>query len=75
MSDARQAIAVAREAGAEGHAADDLDAAEQFLESAQRNLSERLQPGTQGRAEGEAEGTGCTRGHRTPGAQGTALTL
>lgn len=41
MSDARQAIAVAREAGAEDHAADDLDAAEQFLESAQRNLSER----------------------------------
>lgn len=41
MSDARQAIAVAREAGAEQHAAADLDAAERYLESAQRNLSER----------------------------------
>lgn len=41
MSDARQAIAVAREAGAEDHAAADLDAAERYLESAQRNLSER----------------------------------
>lgn len=41
MSDARQAIAVAREAGAEAHAAEALSAAEAFLESAQRNLSER----------------------------------
>jgi hypothetical protein len=41
MSDARQAIAAAREAGAEDHAAEDLRAAEAFLDSAQRNLSER----------------------------------
>ena len=41
MSDARQAIAVAREAGAEAHAAEDLSAAEAYLESAQKNLSER----------------------------------
>lgn len=41
MSDARQAIAVAREAGAEDRAAADLSAAEQYLESAQRNLTER----------------------------------
>ena len=40
MSDARQAIAVAREAGAEAHAAAQLIAAEQFLESAERNLSD-----------------------------------
>lgn len=42
MSDARQAIAAAKEAGAEDHAAEDLRAAEAFLDSAQRNLSERL---------------------------------
>jgi hypothetical protein len=41
MSDARQAIAVAREAGAEDVAGRELRAAEQFLESAQENLSER----------------------------------
>ncbi len=41
MSDARQAIAAAREAGAGDRAAEDLRAAEAFLESAQRNLSER----------------------------------
>lgn len=41
MSDARQAIAVAKEAGAEDLAAADLSAAERYLESAQRNLSER----------------------------------
>ena len=41
MSDARQAIAVAREAGAEAHASRELSAAEAYLESAQRNLSER----------------------------------
>lgn len=41
MSDARQAIAVAREAGAEDHAAEELNAAEAYLESAQRNLSDR----------------------------------
>ncbi len=40
MSDARQAIAVAREAGAEAHAAAQLIAAEQFLASAQRNLND-----------------------------------
>ncbi len=40
MSDARQAIAVAREAGAEAHAAAQLIAAEQFLASAERNLND-----------------------------------
>lgn len=41
MSDARQAIAVAREAGAAQLAPDDLHAAESFLQSALRKLSER----------------------------------
>ena len=40
MSDARQAIAVAREAGAMKYAESDLRAAEVSLESAQRKLSE-----------------------------------
>ncbi len=39
MSDARQAIAVAREAGAEAHAAEQLLEAEQYLHSAQQNLN------------------------------------
>ena len=41
MSDARQAIAAAKEAGAEQTAPEDLRAAEAFLDSAQRRLSER----------------------------------
>jgi len=41
MSDARQAIAVAREAGAADSAPDELRAAETYLESAQQNLSNR----------------------------------
>ena len=41
MSDARQAIAAAKEAGAEQFGAEDLRAAEAFLDSAQRKLSER----------------------------------
>jgi len=41
MSDARQAIAVAREAGASEHAPTDLRAAEDFLDSALRNLSRK----------------------------------
>ena len=41
MSDARQAIAVAKEAGAEELAPDDLRAAEAFLDSAEKNLSDR----------------------------------
>jgi len=41
MSDARQAIAAAKEAGAEQSAAEDFRAAEAFLDSAQRKLSER----------------------------------
>lgn len=41
MSDARQAIAAAKEAGAENRAAEDLHAAEAFLDSAERSLSER----------------------------------
>ena len=41
MSDARQAIAAAKEAGAEQAAAEDLRMAEAFLDSAQRKLSER----------------------------------
>lgn len=39
MSDARQAIAVAREAGAEDHAANELLQAEQYLHSAEEQLS------------------------------------
>ena len=41
MMEARQAIAAAREAGAEEAATDDLRAAEAYLDSAQRKLSER----------------------------------
>jgi len=41
MSDARQAIAAAKEAGAEQSAAENFRAAEAFLDSAQRKLSER----------------------------------
>jgi hypothetical protein len=41
MSDARQAIAAAKDAGAEQSAAEDLRVAEAFLDSAQRKLSER----------------------------------
>lgn len=41
MSDARQAIAAAKDAGAEQTAAEDLRMAEAFLDSAQRKLSER----------------------------------
>jgi hypothetical protein len=41
MSDARQAVSAAREAGAEDRAAEDLRAAEAFLDSAQRHLSQR----------------------------------
>lgn len=41
MSDARQAIAVAKEAGAAEHAAIHLSAAENYLESAEQALSAR----------------------------------
>ena len=41
MSDARQAISIAKEAGAEQIAAADLRAAEEFLDSAERKLTER----------------------------------
>lgn len=41
MSDARQAISVAREAGASQYAAEDLRAAENHLDSALRNLSRK----------------------------------
>lgn len=41
MSDARQAISVAREAGAAEHAADDLSAAVDYLQSAERHLNDR----------------------------------
>ena len=41
MSDARQAIAAAKEAGAEESAPEDFRAAQAFLDSAQRKLSER----------------------------------
>lgn len=40
MSDARQAIAVARDAGAETHAADQLREAVQYLETAEQKLNE-----------------------------------
>lgn len=41
MSDARQAIAAAKDAGAATSAAEDLRAAEAYLDSAQRRLAER----------------------------------
>lgn len=41
MSDARQAIAAAKEAGAEQTAAEEIRAAEAYLDSAQRKLTER----------------------------------
>lgn len=41
MSDARQAIAVARQAGAETLSPDELREAESYLDSAQRKLTER----------------------------------
>ena len=41
MSDARQAIMAAREAGAEEHAADQLGAAEESLQSAEKYLNSR----------------------------------
>lgn len=41
MSDARQAISVARDAGAADYAAAELKAAVEFLESAERLLSQR----------------------------------
>lgn len=40
MSDARQAIAVARDAGAETHAADELSEAVHYLETAEQRLNE-----------------------------------
>ncbi|MDH3336568.1 MAG: DUF4398 domain-containing protein [Gammaproteobacteria bacterium] len=39
MSDARQAIMAAKEAGAAEHASDDLQAAVDFLESAERSIN------------------------------------
>src|SRR5690606_19633191 len=50
MSDARQAIAVAREAGAADRAPNDLRAAERYLGSAQRNRSERAGDAARGDA-------------------------
>jgi len=41
MSDARQAIAVARKAGAEAHAAAELLAAEEYLQSAEHKLNDQ----------------------------------
>ena len=41
MSDARQAIAVAKEAGAADHAAFHLEAAEKYLASAEKKLGEQ----------------------------------
>ncbi|MDH3533223.1 MAG: DUF4398 domain-containing protein [Gammaproteobacteria bacterium] len=41
MSDARQAISVAREAGAAQNAADDFNAAVNYLQSAERYLNEQ----------------------------------
>ena len=41
MSDARQAIAVAKEAGAAEHAASDLEAAEDYLSDAEQSLGDR----------------------------------
>jgi uncharacterized protein DUF4398 len=41
MSDARMAIAAAREAGAEQHAADQLQTAEEYLGRAEQRLNEK----------------------------------
>ena len=41
MSDARMAIAVAKEAGAEQQAAEELKAAEDYLELAEKSLAEK----------------------------------
>ena len=41
MSDARQAIAVAREAAPADHAAQELETAETYLQSAEQNLTQR----------------------------------
>ena len=41
MSDARMAIAVAKEAGAEQHAAAQLKTAEEYLEKAEQRLTEK----------------------------------
>lgn len=41
MSDARQAIAVAKDAGAELHAAEQLHQAQEYLGRAEKHLSER----------------------------------
>lgn len=41
MSDARQAIAVAKDAGAAVHAAEELQAAEKYLGRAEQRLSEK----------------------------------
>ena len=45
MSDARQAIAVAREAGAEAHAAEELFEAEKYLKSAEQKLNDEQYEG------------------------------
>ena len=45
MSDARQAIAVAREAGASTSARDELSEAERYLDSAEDKLQRRLYQG------------------------------
>ncbi len=45
MSDARQAISVARVAGAESHAAAELLAAERYLDSAEKKLNEQQYAG------------------------------
>lgn len=42
MSDARQAIAVAIDAGAKESASGDLRAAERYLESAEKNIADRM---------------------------------
>jgi hypothetical protein len=42
MSDARQAIAVAIDAGAKETASGDLRAAERYLQSAEKNLADRM---------------------------------
>ena len=41
MSDARQAIAAAKEAGADKLAADELQTAEEYLEKAEKRLNEK----------------------------------
>ena len=70
MSDARQAITVAKEAGAAEHAAAELKAAIAHLESAERNLNERRYDNARQDAE-QAKSRALDALHRSEDAAGT----